>query len=77
MGPTIFILLVLRPPGATVFSQIWKDPDNPSWSDYIAFPEGSAVFKILLTDATDDELPFMAGSPTWKIVGPFSCLLTC
>lgn len=68
---------MLRLPGATQLSQIWADPANPEWSQNVQFPEGSVVFKILMTDATDDELPLMAASPSWKVVCLLARLLTC
>jgi hypothetical protein len=54
--------------GATVFGEMWKDPNDPKWEKDIAFPPGTAVFKLLFTNATNDELPNMVGSPTWKAV---------
>ncbi|KAL7903776.1 hypothetical protein GGI35DRAFT_491568 [Trichoderma velutinum] len=49
--------------GASVFGRVWSDPAAPSWDKDVKFPEGSCTFKILLTDATDDEVPTMRGSP--------------
>lgn len=63
-------VFVLFPTGATVFAKVWDDPANPKWDDDVRFPEGSVVFKILMTDASDKELPFMKNSPTWKAVSP-------
>lgn len=54
---------------ASVFGKIWlPDPANPKWDSSVTFPRGSVVFKILMSDATDSELPFMKGSPKWSAV---------
>ncbi|KAG8724663.1 hypothetical protein FRC09_015807 [Ceratobasidium sp. 395] len=50
---------------AAVYGQMWKDPNNPSWEEDVQFPEGSVVFKVLMTDASDEDLPTQRGSPTW------------
>ncbi|KAG8897397.1 hypothetical protein FRC01_011354, partial [Tulasnella sp. 417] len=55
-------------PGASVFGGVWADPSQPVWNDNLKFPPGSAVFKLLLTTATDDEVPTMKGSPAWPAV---------
>ncbi|KAF2757845.1 hypothetical protein EJ05DRAFT_368530 [Pseudovirgaria hyperparasitica] len=59
--------------GASAFERIWRDPNNPRWDkkefpDGFQFPVGTAVFKILMTDATNDEVPSMAGAPVMKAV---------
>ncbi|TFK44187.1 hypothetical protein BDQ12DRAFT_593696 [Crucibulum laeve] len=51
--------------GASVFGGMWKDPSNPDWSTDAKFPVGSLVFKFLLTNADDEELPILKGAPTW------------
>jgi hypothetical protein len=54
--------------GATVFAKIWKDPDNPKWDDHLKFPNGTMVYKILLSTATEKEVPILKGAPTWQAV---------
>ncbi|KAM5348282.1 hypothetical protein ACJ41O_008106 [Fusarium nematophilum] len=54
--------------GATVFGDMWKDPANPDFEDNKHFPEGTAVFKILLNDAKPGQLPNMVGSPAMHAV---------
>lgn len=54
--------------GATVFGQIWANPDKPDWSHSVQFPIGTCVFKILLSDATDQEVPSMAGAPGLQVM---------
>jgi hypothetical protein len=45
-------------PGGYVVSQVWKDPSNPD-SNKAQFPVGTVAAKILFTDTTDIEAPFM------------------
>jgi len=47
---------------------MWKDPNNPEWTKDIKFPIGSMVFKLLFTDATDEEIPSMMNAPEWEAV---------
>ena len=53
-------------PGGYVFSQVWQDPSSPDSSKAL-FPVGTVSAKVLFTDATDEEAPFMKGgaSLTW------------
>jgi len=51
-----------------VFGDVWNDPNEPKWNKDIRFPPGSLVFKVLMSDGTDKELPFMKGSPEWQAV---------
>ncbi|KAF7519519.1 hypothetical protein G7054_g13058 [Neopestalotiopsis clavispora] len=53
--------------GATAFGKIWEDPANPQWNDF-KFPKGTAVFKILMTNACDQALPTMVKSPSLDAV---------
>ncbi|KAH8681759.1 hypothetical protein BX600DRAFT_544267 [Xylariales sp. PMI_506] len=53
--------------GATVFGDIWQNPNNPRWEKF-KFPIGTCVFKILMTDAKDSEIPSMKGSPSMQAV---------
>jgi hypothetical protein len=45
------------------FGRVWADPMNPQINN-IRFPDGSVAFKLLHVNATDEELPFLKGSPT-------------
>jgi len=42
---------------------MWADPENPKWDDDVKFPLGTCVFKILLTDAKNEEVSTMQGAP--------------
>ncbi|EWZ30904.1 hypothetical protein FOZG_15339 [Fusarium oxysporum Fo47] len=56
------------PPGATVFGDMWKDPDNPDFSQNKEFPVGTCVFKILLNNSTPEQMPIQDGAPTMHAV---------
>ncbi|KAF8425340.1 hypothetical protein EV426DRAFT_532203 [Tirmania nivea] len=58
-------------PGAAVFGKMWRDPNDPDWSGDVKFPLGTCVFKILLTDATEEEIMTLKGAPTMKgVIAP-------
>ncbi|KAL6915241.1 hypothetical protein ACHAPO_011103 [Fusarium lateritium] len=54
--------------GATVFGDMWKNPAAPDFNNNKHFPVGTCVFKILLNNATNEQLPNMVGSPSMKAV---------
>ncbi|KAF4980840.1 hypothetical protein FZEAL_3238 [Fusarium zealandicum] len=54
--------------GATVFGDMWKNPAAPDFNNNKHFPTGTCVFKILLNNATNDQLPNMYGSPSMHAV---------
>jgi hypothetical protein len=45
---------------------MWADPNNPNWTKDISFPMGSLVFKMIYTNATNDEVPMLEGAPSWE-----------
>ncbi|KAG8693644.1 hypothetical protein FRC08_008989 [Ceratobasidium sp. 394] len=53
---------------ASVYGQMWQDPNKPSWDRDIQFPEGSLVFKVLMSNASDEDVPTQKGSPIWSAV---------
>ncbi|KAJ6569598.1 hypothetical protein B0H19DRAFT_700414 [Mycena capillaripes] len=55
-------------PGASVFGGVWANPSNPVWDKDLEFPQGTCVFKLLLTTATDEQVFTMKGSPHWDAV---------
>jgi hypothetical protein len=59
--------------GAWAMGQVWCDPGNPqidalnpSTGGPNSFPNGTAVWKLLFTSATPDQLPFLAGAKEWS-----------
>ncbi|KAG9081252.1 hypothetical protein FRC06_005692 [Ceratobasidium sp. 370] len=53
---------------ASVYGQMWRDPNKPNWVRDVQFPEGSLTFKVLMSNASDEDLPTQKGSPTWPAV---------
>ncbi|KAF8601620.1 hypothetical protein BDV93DRAFT_399188, partial [Ceratobasidium sp. AG-I] len=53
---------------ASVYGTMWSDPNEPSWNKDVQFPEGSLIFKVLTTDADDQDMPTQRGSPTWSAI---------
>jgi hypothetical protein len=54
-----------NPPGGFTIGQVWKDPNNPA-KEASQFPEGTVVAKLLFTEFSESDLPFLQGSLTWK-----------
>lgn len=61
-------LIRLNSSGATVFGEMWRDPANPKWDKHIVFPLGTCVFKVLMTEATEQEVRCLKGAPTLNAV---------
>ncbi|HET9638006.1 MAG TPA: hypothetical protein VFP12_02250 [Allosphingosinicella sp.] len=51
--------------GASAIGKVWADHGDPDTSLGI-MPEGTVGAKLLFTTATPDEVPYLAGAPTWK-----------
>ena len=51
--------------GAYAFQQVWHKVYEPDIKP-INFPNGAVTFKLLFTEATEDDVPFLKGSPQWK-----------
>jgi len=58
--------------GGYLFGQVWKDPANPDFEGPngtgIVFPEGTVSFKLLFTQATPEECPFLKNIPAWEVM---------
>lgn len=52
-------------PGGYVLGRVWRDPRKP---DPLAarFPDGTVSCKLLFTQATPDQVPYLKGSIEWK-----------
>ena len=50
--------------GGYTIGQVWKNPDDPN-PMAASFPEGTVAFKLLFTQATQDEVPYLKGSKEW------------
>lgn len=51
--------------GAATFGQVWADRGKPDPTKGV-FPEGAMSGKLLFTTAGPDEVPYLAGAPTWN-----------
>jgi len=51
-------------PGGYTFGQVWKDHNSPN-PQMAKFPEGTVSIKLLFTQATVAEVPFLKGSQEW------------
>jgi hypothetical protein len=56
---------VYNPIAAYTIGRVWKDHDNPDPSKAI-FPEGSVACKLLFTQATVAQVPYLAGAFEWQ-----------
>src|SRR5437870_9368728 len=50
--------------GGYILGQFWHDPANPN-SAMPRFPVGTVSFKLLFTNATETEIPYIAESVKW------------
>jgi hypothetical protein len=55
-------------PGASVFREIFAQPCDPKFASSLKFPVGTASVKFLFTDASDDEVRYLKGAPTYQAV---------
>ncbi len=51
-------------PGGYTIGQVWKDPNKPDPTKAL-FPEGTVAVKLLFTQATGKQVPYLEGSPEW------------
>jgi hypothetical protein len=52
-------------PGGYVIGQVWKDPNSPDVTK-AKFPDGTVTFKLLFTDASALDVPYLNNSFTWQ-----------
>lgn len=52
-------------PGAYILGRIWRDQWTADLSE-MKYPEGTFVIKFLFTEASEAEVPYLKGSPTWS-----------
>lgn len=51
--------------GGYVIGRVWANPSAPNPAA-ASFPEGTVAIKLLFTQATPKEVPFLQGSPQWQ-----------
>lgn len=56
---------VYNAPGGYTIGRVWRDPDHPD-PGAARFPEGSVSVKVLFTQATPDQVPYVKGSKEWQ-----------
>lgn len=56
---------VYNPRGGYTLGRVWKDPDSPNPSA-AKFPVGSVSIKLIFTEATVAQVPYLAGSVEWQ-----------
>ena len=49
-----------------MFGKVWRNHHRPDLSSAVNFPRGSVSFKLIFSEATPSEVPFLKGSPVWK-----------
>lgn len=52
-------------PGGWVIGRVWRNHDAPDLSALRSFPDGTVSIKLLFTQATVKEAPYLAGSKEW------------
>jgi hypothetical protein len=52
-------------PGGWIIGRIWRNHDRPNLSALRSFPDGTVSIKLLFTQATVKEVPYLAGSKEW------------
>ena len=52
-------------PGGYAFGEMWNKLGQPI-KKHAKFPLNTVTFKLLFTEATPKDIPFLEGSPTWK-----------
>lgn len=55
---------IINDAGGYTYGQIWKDPNNPTFTK-VEFPNGTVSAKLIFTEATPDEVPYLKHSPEW------------
>ena len=56
---------VYNAPGGFVIGQVWADPDRPD-PRKAQFPEGAVAIKLLFTQATVAQVPYLTNSLRWQ-----------
>lgn len=51
-------------PGGYTLGKVWQDHNSPNPRAAV-FPEGTVSYKLLFTEATPDQVPYLEGSPEW------------
>ncbi len=60
-----FAVGMYNPPGGYVIGQVWKDPTAPDPTK-ASFPDGTVSVKLLFTQASLTQVPYLKNSYTWQ-----------
>ena len=61
----LYFALSLFTTGGYAFGEMWNKLGQPI-EKHAKFPHNTVTFKLLFTEATPDDIPFLRGSPTWQ-----------
>jgi len=63
-GTQNWAVSVYNAPGGYIIGQVWQGKGGPNPKAAL-FPDGTVAAKLIFTQATVDELPFLSGAPEW------------
>lgn len=56
---------------------MWKNPARPTWDKDLLFEPGGMAFKLVVADASEEEIPTLKGAPHWEVVRHASIRKEC
>lgn len=54
-----------NPSGGYIIGRVWKDPNSPNPSEAV-FPDGTVTIKLLFSEATESDAPFLRNAKEWE-----------
>lgn len=54
-----------NPPGGYTVGRVWRDPEAPD-PGAARFPEGTVTIKLLFTQASPEQVPYLKGAKEWQ-----------
>jgi hypothetical protein len=60
-----YAVSVYNPPGGYIIGQVWADPDSPN-AAAARFPDGTVAIKLLFTQASVAQVPFLKNTVEWQ-----------
>jgi len=64
-GPQVWAVGFYNVPGAAILGEVFADPCAPSLPANLKFPDDTVSIKFLFTDASETEVAYLAGAPTY------------
>lgn len=65
-GHQVWAIGFYNAPAAAVIGEIYADPCEPSFPEFVQFPEGSAAVKFLFTDAPSNQVSYLENAPVYQ-----------